>query len=344
MGLYDEIQEQPGVLEHLLGSRAHLTEIASALRSRTINYTFIAARGSSDNAARYAQYLLGGVNHMPVALATPSLFSIYGTPPDLSNCLVLGISQSGESDDIVSVVEQGRLDGAATLAITNTPDSPLGRAAEFIIDVRAGEERAVAATKSYTAQLAAIAMLSAALAQDEGRFARLAQVPGDVARVLDLSDEIRRLAERYRYMERCVVLGRGFNYATAYEWSLKLKELAYVMAEPYSSADFQHGPIAIVEEGFPVLAVLPRGAVFHQMLELVRRLADERRAELVVISNAGEALDLAYSPIPLPGELPEWVSPIVGIVPAQLFAYHLTCVKRYDPEHPRGLTKVTITK
>jgi glucosamine--fructose-6-phosphate aminotransferase (isomerizing) len=140
-----------------------------------------------------------------------------------------------------------------------------------------------------------------------------------------------------------VVIGRGYNYATANEWALKLKELAYVVAEPYSSADFQHGPIAIVTPGFPILAVLPRGAVFEDAYGLLSGLVEEHGAELVVASNDATALGLARTPLPLPADLPEWLSPLVGIVPAQLFCYHLTRAKGYDTETPRGLLKVTRT-
>jgi glutamine---fructose-6-phosphate transaminase (isomerizing) len=175
------------------------------------------------------------------------------------------------------------------------------------------------------------------------RWDDLAKVPGWVAQVLALDNEIARLAQRYRYMEHCAVLGRGYNYATAFEWSLKLKELTYTVAEPYSTADFQHGPIAMVERGFPVLAVTPNGKVYETMMEMVRNLHSVQQAELVIISDNDEALGLAQSPIPLPAGIPEWLTPIVGIVPAQLFAYHLTRARGLDTESPRTIRKVTET-
>jgi glutamine---fructose-6-phosphate transaminase (isomerizing) len=151
------------------------------------------------------------------------------------------------------------------------------------------------------------------------------------------------MTQRYRYMSQCVVLGRGFNYATAFEWALKLKELTYLIAEPYSSADFQHGPIAMVEGGFPVLAVAPRGKVYDSMREMLTRLRKEKDAELVLISDDAEALALAQSTIQLPPQIPEWLTPLVSIIPAQLFACHLTEAKGYDTEKPRNITKVTET-
>jgi glucosamine--fructose-6-phosphate aminotransferase (isomerizing) len=164
-----------------------------------------------------------------------------------------------------------------------------------------------------------------------------------VRHVLALDERIARIAERYRYMSHCVVIGRGYNYATAFEWSLKLKELTYVVAEPYSSADFQHGPIAMVESGFPVMAVAPSGKVFDDTLDLLQRLRNDLLAELLVISDRPAVLELAQSPLSLPDGIPEWLSPLVSIVPAQLFAYHLTLAKGYDPEAPRLIHKVTET-
>jgi len=212
-----------------------------------------------------------------------------------------------------------------------------------VIEIQAGIEAAVAATKTYTAELMAIAMLSAVLHDDPGRIEILAHVPGWVEQVLQLEERIAQIAPRYRFMHECVVLGRGYNYSTAFEWSLKLKELSYVLAEPYSSADFLHGPIAMVERGFPVMAVAPGGSVLQSMLELLTRLRNEQMAEMMIISDQAHALALAHSPIPLPAGIPEWLSPIVSIAPAQLFVYHLTKEKGYDTESPRSLHKVTET-
>jgi len=262
----------------------------------------------------------------------------------LSNALVVGISQSGQSLDIVSVVVEGGRQGALTVAITNEPGSPLAQAADFALDICAEPEQAVAATKSYTAQLMAIAMLSVALSGHGGQLAELQRVPTLVQQALELDSAIRQAAGRYRYLEQCVVLGRGYNYATAFEWSLKLKELAYVLAEPYSPADFQHGPMAILSQGFPVLAAMPGGAVFENVLSLLSKLVDEHQAELLVLSNEERVLSLACTPFRLPEGMPEWLSPLVAIVPAQLFCYHLTRARGFDTEHPRGLRKVTLTR
>jgi len=345
VSLADEIREQPQVLARLLDRQAApVREIARSLAARSIDTVFIAARGTSDNAAAYAKYVWGAFNRVPVVLAAPSLFSIYRRPPRLRNTLVVGVSQSGQSPDIVGVLEEARRQGAPTLAIVNEPSSPLARAADAVVDIGAGREEAVAATKSYTAQLAAIAMLSAAVGGDDERWGELQRVPDLVAKALELDPVIAERAERYRFMAHCVVLGRGFNYATAFEWALKLKELAYVIAEPYSSADFQHGPVAMVERGFPVLAVAPDGAVFEDTRALLARLVEERQVELVVVSDRDEALSLAHTPLRLPPGETEWLTPLVAIAPAQLFCYHLTRAKGFDTEAPRGLRKVTLTR
>jgi len=344
MTLHSEIFEQPERLASLLDKQKQtVLEIAKAIQSRNVQYAFLAARGTSDNAGRYANYLWGAHNKLPLALATPSLFTYYQSPPRLRGALVIGVSQSGQSPDIVSVIEEGKKQGCLTLAITNIPDSPLAQAADLVLDVQAGAEKAVAATKTYTTELMAIAMISAALNNSEEHWKQLASVSEWAKQTLALDHEIAQMTERYRYMSHCVVLGRGFNYATAFEWALKLKELTYVSAEPYSSADFQHGPIAMVEGGFPILAVAPSGKVLASMKDMLTRLRREKEAELVVISDDVDTLALAQSPIQLPPQVPEWLTPLVSILPAQLFACHLTQVKGYDPETPRSITKVTET-
>jgi glucosamine--fructose-6-phosphate aminotransferase (isomerizing) len=345
LSLQSEIVEQPDRLADLLRSqRRSIESIAEAIRRAGVDYVFLAARGTSDNAGRYAVYLWGAQNGLPLALATPSLFTYYERPPRLKNALVVGVSQSGQSPDIVGVLDEGRRQGCLTLAVTNAAGSPLARAADLVLDIQAGPEAAVAATKTYTAELMAIAMLSAALADEKRLWAELARAPAWVAQVLKKDQALARAAERYRYMSHCVVLGRGYNYSTAFEWALKLKELTYVEAEPYSSADFLHGPIAMVAGGFPILAVVPQGKVFESLLQLLGTLRGEQDAELVVISDERRALSLAQSPMPLPAGIPEWVSPIVCIVPGQLFAYHLTRAKGLDTERPRTIRKVTETR
>ena len=321
-----------------------MEQVCAALSGRTFPYVMVAARGSSDHAALYAKYLLGAANRLPVALAAPSLFTHYQTAPAVGQALVIGISQSGATEDVVSVVRAAREQGAATLAITNHPKSRLGDAAEHVLDVQAGEETANAATKSYTATLLAVAMLSAVLARDPARLEALQKVPDLATRMLEEDLRIQRMVERYRYITQCVVLGRGYNYPTAHEWALKLTELASIGAEPYSSVEFRHGPIALVENGFPVMAVAPSGEISGEMVALLRRLVEERKAELVAISDQQAILELARGPIPLPTGIPEWITPMICAIPAQLFMFSIARARGLDPEKPRGLGTVTAPK
>ncbi len=344
MTTYSEIFEQPAVLQKLLKTqRLKVEQIAAEIVKRDINYVFLVARGTSDNAGRYANYLWGAHNQIPMALATPSLFTIYEQPPTLRNALVVSISQSGKSPDLISVVKEGRRQGCPTLSITNAPDSPLAEASDFVLDICADIEIATAATKSYTAELMAVAMISAALSGEPQRWQELEKVSGWAEQVLRQDEMIARQSLRYRYMQRCVSLGRGFNYCTAFEWALKMKEMAYIAAEPYSTADFLHGPIALVEQGFPVMAVAPSGKVFKTIRDPLKQMMDKYKVELAVISDNEELLGMAQMPIPLPTGIPEWVSPIISIIPGQLFAYHLTRHRGINPEAPRIITKITET-
>jgi glutamine---fructose-6-phosphate transaminase (isomerizing) len=339
-----EIREQPEALGRLLEEgRGHAEAIAARVKAFSPRFVVIAARGSSDNAARYAQYLFGAHNRLSVCLATPSLYTLYDAAPSLEGALVIGVSQSGQSPDIVAVVESARTQGALTLALTNRPGSPLSAAAEHTLPLLAGEERAVAATKTYTAQLCALAMLSAALEGGESRWAELARVPRLVDQAIGLNAGVAGQVGRYRYAEHFVVLGRGFNYATAFEVALKMKETSYIVAEPYSPADLLHGPMAMIDRGFPALLVAPSGRALSDIAELAGQL-ERRNAELVAVSDDPGVLGRARAALPLPTGMPEWVSPIVAVVPGQLWAVALARTRGLDPDQPRGLSKVTETR
>jgi glucosamine--fructose-6-phosphate aminotransferase (isomerizing) len=339
--LEQEIHSQPEVLARLLERESdRVGQIVARLPA--CDYALIAARGTSDHAANYAKYAWAGLAGLPVALATPSMHTLYNTPPRMSGALVVGISQSGQSPDIVAVLEEGRRQGRPTLAITNDGASPLAAAADHVIELHAGQERSVAATKTYTAQLAVMALLAAAWSGRPERLAELRGVPEALSATLAGAADVMRRAERYRYMEQCVVIGRGYNYATALELALKLKELTYVQAVAYSSADFRHGPIATISEGLPAILIMPAGLALDDMLDLARDLQG-RGAELLIASDDQGAQALATIQLPPAGGLPEWLSPLAAIVPGQVFALHLTLAKGYDPDRPRGLRKVTRT-
>lgn len=339
-----EIAEQPDVLRRLLAEEWNtVTVIASAIRHFRPAFVCIAARGTSDNAARFAQYTMGVHNRLPVALAAPSIHTLYDTAPDMSHALVMGISQSGQSADVLRVITDARAQGALTVSITNDAASPLAQAAEYHIPLNAGDEISVAATKTYTAELMAVAMLVAALAESDTLLSDLHALPAHMAETLVQGEAIARWAERYRYMTNFVAVGRGFNYCTAFEISLKIKELCYITGNGYSEADFLHGPIAQVQPGFPVIVVAPAGKTLSIMRDFLPRLRD-RHAEVIAISNDDHVLDSAHQVVRLPPAVPEWLSPLVAVVPGQMFAMRLAEAKGHQIDQPLGLTKVTITR
>jgi len=341
--LYQEIHQEPQVIQNLVGrSQDAIKALAAEITDRKIKHVFIAARGTSDNAGRYANYLLGAHNHIVVSLATPSLFTIYKQTPDLTNCLVLGISQSGKSPDLISVLDEGKKQGAITAAITNYPNSEMAQSADFVLDLQAGEETSLAASKTYIAELTTLAILSSELDPSEDYRRELDSLPRLIEAGFSNETHVASLAERYRYMEHCAIIGRGYNYATAFEFSLKLKELTYTIAEPYSSADFLHGPFALVDRGFPVFIFAPSGKMTDEMKSLVEKVKS-RQAEVVLISDLPELLKSATQSLPLPAGAPEWLSPIPAILPGQLFAMYLAHTRGYDIDNPRGLNKITET-
>ncbi|HEX6796290.1 MAG TPA: SIS domain-containing protein [Ktedonobacterales bacterium] len=343
--LEDEIRSQPAVVARLLETQLPAIE-ALAATLPPFRYALIAARGSSDHAALYAKYALGALAGYPVALAAPSLSTLYGASPRQEGALVVGISQSGQSPDIVAVVEEGRRQGCPTLALTNDPGSPLAAAAGNVIDISAGPERSIAATKTYTGELVALAALAACWSGDarHARLDELRTLPSALDAALAAAFAAVPLdGEELRAMERVVVVGRGYNFATASEIALKLKELTYGMAAAYSAADFRHGPIATVEAGSQALLIMPSGRAYDDMLALAGELR-EREVELAVISDEAEALGLAHLPMPLGGAgTPEWLSPVTAVVAGQVLALRLAEAKGLAPDAPRGLRKVTRT-
>lgn len=343
MYLEQEIAQQPEVVDTLLAEQISLTkQVAQSIKAFNPTFVCIAARGTSDNAARYAQYLFGHYAKLPVMLATPSLHTIYDSPPNLARALVIGISQSGQAEDVRQVLSDAKSQGALTVSITNYQDSPMAKTADFHLCLMAGEEVSIAATKTYTAQLTVIAMLLSELTQNADIRREIATLPDYITETLFMSEGINAWADRYRFMERFAVIGRGFNYCTAFEISLKVKELSYIVSNSYSEADFRHGPIATVGSGFPVLIIAPQGRVFPKLLDLTEKLK-ERGAECLVISNEAKILELADKSMPIP-KVPEWLSPIVTIIPGQIFAMQQALVRGYAVDKPRGLSKVTVTE
>ncbi len=349
--MMEEIREQPLTLERSLaqGLRAN-AKLARAIRSRRPSLIVLVARGTSDNAAQFGRYLLELTTGIPVSLAAPSIVTLYGATVNLSGVLCVAISQSGESTDTNLVLERAREQGALTVGITNEPRSTLANLAEHVFLVRAGRERSVAATKTYSGQLLMLYLLAHALGA-RIRLDDLRRLPDWTASALELETKVNARAERYRFMERAVVVGRGLNYANAFEFALKLMETCYVVADRFSTADFLHGPIAMVDRSFPMFLFAPSGVTWPGTRDMLARLA-ELKAETLIITDAGhrQAIDAHPNALVLPLKIsrrsirPEDLyTPIPYIVPAQMFAATLAEWKGLDPDRPRTISKVTRT-
>ena len=337
-----EIAEQPGALERTIAAeRGKITKLANTLKSRDIDLIVLVARGSSDNAALFGRYLLEITTGIPVSLSAPSVHTVYGARLKLDHALVVGVSQSGEGEDINRVLENARQGGAYTVGITNEPNSTMTRLVDEALFMHGGRERSVAATKTFTGQMVLFYMLAAGLASGTPAFSYEA-IPEFTARALEQKPAILELVQRYVFMENCVVVGRGLAYANAYELALKLMETCYVVAERFSSADFLHGPLAMVERHFPVILFAPPGVMLPGVKSLIERLR-ELKADTLAITSDLNAASLCTRSIIMPREIDEFLAPIPYIVPGQLFAALLAEAKGLDPDAPRSLSKVTRT-
>jgi glucosamine--fructose-6-phosphate aminotransferase (isomerizing) len=342
--MLDEIREQPGALERTLKQELrHIEKFKKLIAGKPPRLIVLVARGTSDNAALFGRYLLEITTGIPVSLAAPSIGTLYQAHMNYRDALVVAISQSGESTDTNLVLERARSQGATTLGITNERSSTLAKLADHTFLVRAGKERSVAATKTYTGQMLILYLLAYALGGSI-RLDDLERLPEFVSEALALESEVAALSERYRFMRQAVVVGRGLNYANAFEFALKMMETCYVVAERFSSADFMHGPIALVEPSFPVFAFAPPGVTWPSLDATLQKLAG-LKAEILAITDAGnrEVEARATRVIRLPRRLKEVMSPIPYIVPAQLFAAHLAAQKGLNPDQPRTIGKVTLT-
>ena len=339
-----ELRQQPAALVRLIEQQRSFAERLGDLFNRDdVQYILIASRGSSSNAARYAQYLLGRAHRVPVAFATPSLFTLYEQPPRLDGALVLGISQAGKSPDVVAVLDEARRQGRPTIALTNAPGSPLGRTADGVVKLEAGAEHAVAATKTYVNSLGAVALLFAATTSDATALAELERVPDRLALQVERSWDESRAIEALGDVSGGTVVSRGINYCTSFEIALKIRELSGLLFESYSAADLMHGPVAAIAPRWPVIAVAPSGPARDAMAKAVADVA-LRGARTVVISDDTELLAKGDVALPLVDGVPEWLTPLVAVVPGQLAALRLAQARGIDLDRPLGLSKVTLTR
>jgi len=335
-----EIAEQPAAWERLLSEgTGPVRELARHLAERPPRLVLFVARGTSDNAALYGKYLVEILLQRPAGLVSPSTLTAYGARPDLHDVLMIAVSQSGGSPDLVTTLQVAGEQGARTLAVTNAPESPLARAAGLHLDILAGPERAVAATKSYTAQLLALYLLVDALRGGEGSAA--GALPGLGRALLEADEDVAALAQRYRFAQRLITTGRGYSYATACEAALKLMETSYLSAQAFSGADLMHGPLAMIDTHVPVLAVVADGRGGRAMSPVLDRLV-EARADVLCVGTP-EAVARTTLGIALPTGVPEELSPVLEVLPFQQLALHLAVARGEDPDAPRGLRKITET-
>lgn len=351
--MLEEIRQQPEALEKTLSSGLRQAEaLRRRLEKSPPRLVVLAARGTSDNAAQFGRYLIEITTGIPVSLAAPSVSTLYHASLRLEGVLLAGISQSGESTDTNMVLEEGRRHGAVTLGITNEAASSMAKLSDHVLLVRAGKEKSVAATKTYTGQLMAFYLLARALGAPIA-VRDLEALPAAAAAALRLEADVAARAERYRFMDHAVVVGRGLNYANAFEWALKLMETCYIVAERFSQADILHGPIAMVGRSFPAFLFAPPGVTWPAMRQLIERLQQIQAEILTVTDRSNPEARRAAVVVParlaaggrksaagLPADV---LTPIPYIIPAQLFAASLARVKGLDPDRPRGLSKVTQT-
>lgn len=342
--MWSEIKEEPQVVENCLNrNMGLLSEIAGRIRQSDIDRVMIAARGTSDHAAVYAKYIMEITLGIPVALAAPSVFTVYHRSLKLDRTLVIGISQSGKAADVLEVIKAANLAGALTVGITNFPDSPLALEAKYHLDCSAGLEKSVAATKTFLAQLTLLAALTAAWAEDKELLDEIKRLPRGIADIIKNSGYISERAQRYRYMEECFVLARGVNYSIALETALKIQETCYVRAKAYATSDFYHGPYAMIEKDMPVFVIAPAGPALKDVKEMAVRLKGSG-AELIIISDEKEMLDMGDCSFSVPATNNDVLSPFYNVVIAQIFACSLSLAKRLNPDSPRELKKVTVTR
>ncbi len=333
--MHKEIFETPGVLEKIHKRNSEIKKVFEKISNFAPESIMEVSRGTSDNAALYGRYALEYSARLPVSLAAFSLYTWYGKFPNAKKSLVIGISQSGETEDVCDVIEITRKSGALTLGITNTKNSTLFEKSEIAIFLNAGKEKSIAATKTYSATLMVFLEL-AVLFGAESDFKKLL---GGVNNVLSREEEIKEIAERYRFANDLIVIGRGFNYATSNETALKMRETSQMNATGFSAIDFLHGPLASVSPLTPIVFFIPEDATFRSNMEVLRKIKD-KGGDVLVVSDKKEALELADVSFRIPPS--DTLSyPIVNVVFAQLFAFETAVLKRKNPDKPQFLSKIT---
>lgn len=337
-----EIGAQAAAIRHTAEVNADkIKAFADEIKRKKIGHIMVAARGSSDNACNYFKYLCEIYAGIPVSFAAPSVLTLYDGALDLSGMAVIGVSQSGAAADVISVIERAKACGGVTAAVTNNADSALARAAAHSIFMDVGEEKSVAATKTYTAQMYLLAMIADALSG--GKLTKdLATVPALVKETTErVAADVEKAAARFKDVKNCYVLSRGILYAAGQECALKIQETTYTHARAYAISDFHHGPFAVVEEGTHVIMLCAQGKTAKDNAEMLSKLAAAGADVTVFSSDSAIAGGAARVEIPASAEA---VAPFAFVTAGQMFALHLSLARGLNPDSPRGLKKVTITK
>jgi len=342
--MLEEIFEQPQVLRNCLsGNMEVIKDILAEIRRKEIYSVVIAARGTSDHAGIYGKYIIECATGLPVSLAAPSVFTIYNKSMDLSKSLVIGISQSGKAADVLEVIKSANSCDAVTISITNDPESPLSKETKYHLYCNAGVEKSVAATKTFTSEMYLLAALVAEWTGCMDIKMELEAIPDKIQCILNSTEHFFEKVERYRFMNECFVLARGINYPIAMEFALKIQETSYVNAKAYATSDFHHGPFAMIQKDTPVIVCAPKGPSLNDVTQMINKLK-QREAELVIVSNDRKVLEMGDCSFEIPDTCTDLVSPFYNIIIAQLFACRLSLIKGLNPDSPRGLNKVTITR
>lgn len=340
----NEIREQPDVLRRCLKETIPKGQLfAAAMAKQEIHSIFISARGTSDHAAIFGKYVFETVNGIPVGFAAPSVHTGYEKPVNYRNTLIIGISQSGQAEDVLEVMRNGRGQGCVTVGITNDEASPIAREATWHFSCEAGKEKSVAATKTFLAQMMILSVLSAVMAGDALRMEHLLSMPERAAKALLPADYIQDRIVKFRDMKACFVLSRGVNYPIALEAALKIQETCYVRAQGYAISDFHHGPFAMVAPGMTVILLAPQGPMYKDAVEILDKL-EKAGAQTFIISNDEKLLERGAASIRIPEAEDDITAAFLNAVTIQQIACQLAMLKGLDPDTPRGLKKVTVTR
>lgn len=339
-----EIYEQPAVMKRCFESNVEIIRlIAKNIKERNINNIIFVARGSSDNAATFGRYVIEILSGIPVGLAAPSVASLYKRDLQLEKTCVIGVSQSGQSEDICSFLDMAKRNRAMTIAITNNPSSKLSLIAEYKLNMNVGVEEAIAATKSFTAEIVLLELFAAFLAEDDKLVFELSNIENIIEDALSKEGLIKENIERFRYMNECFILGRGVSFPIALEFALKIQETSYVRAKGFSTSDFRHGPLAMIDKNIPVFIVAPVDETIEDNIEIAERLIREG-IDIITFSDSDELNKKACKYIEIRKDLNKFLKPLFAVPLVQLFSYYLCVLKGNDPDKPRHLSKVTITK